>query len=84
MDIALLIYRPFAPQGGAKDFEFSRSTMEARWQQGLSDARTTLRVSPWLAACPKELGVRVFDVMHDILIAQRDAGLAPEQLQRTR
>ena len=84
MDIVQLIYRPMAPQGGAKDFEFSRSTMQARWQQGLSDARTTLQASPWLAPYPKEVGVRVFDVMHDILIAQRDAGLAPEQLQRTR
>ncbi len=84
MDIVQLIYRPMAPQGGAKDFEFSRATMQARWQQGFSDARTTLQASPWLAPYPKEVGVRVFDVMHDILIAQRDAGLAPEQLQRTR
>ena len=67
MDIVQLIYRPIEPQGALKDFEFSRSTMEARWQQGLSDARTTVHASPWLAPMPKELGVRVFDVMHDIL-----------------
>jgi NTE family protein len=66
IDIALLIYRPNAPQGAAKDFEFSRSTMEARWQEGFSDAYTTLQKSPWLAPMPKDLGVRVFDVMHDI------------------
>ncbi len=71
MDIVQLIYRPIEPQGALKDFEFSRSTMEARWQQGLSDARTTLHASPWLAPMPKELGVRVFDVMHDILTGQR-------------
>jgi NTE family protein len=70
MDIAQLIYRPMEPQGAAKDFEFSRPTMEARWQQGLSDARTTLLASPWLAPMPKELGVRVFDVMHDILVGR--------------
>ncbi len=70
MDIVQLIYRPIEPQGALKDFEFSRSTMEARWQQGLSDARTTLHASPWLAPMPKELGVRVFDVMHDILTGQ--------------
>lgn len=45
--------------------------MEARWQQGLSDANDTLRASPWLAPMPRELGVRVFDVIHDILVGQR-------------
>jgi len=27
-----------------------------------------LQASPWLAPMPRELGVRVFDVMHDILV----------------
>jgi NTE family protein len=67
MDIVQLIYRPIEPQGALKDFEFSRSTMQARWQQGFSDARSTLHVSPWLAPMPRDLGVRVFDVIHDIL-----------------
>jgi NTE family protein len=71
MDIVQLIYRPLAPQGSQKDYEFSRATMEARWQQGLSDARTTLAASPWLAPMPQELGVRVFDVVHDILVGDR-------------
>jgi NTE family protein len=64
MDIVQLIYRPNEPQGALKDYEFSRPTMEARWQQGISDARTTLRASPWLEPMPKELGVRMFDVLH--------------------
>jgi NTE family protein len=68
MDIVHLIYRPDEPQGSLKDFEFSRPTMERRWQEGLADARTTLQASPWLAPMPSELGVRVFDVIHDILI----------------
>jgi NTE family protein len=71
MDIVQVIYRPIEPQGALKDFQFGRSTMEARWQQGLTDARTTLHASPWLAAMPKELGVRVFDVIHEILIGHR-------------
>ena len=71
MDIVQLIYRPTEPQGALKDFQFGRSTMEARWQQGLSDARTTLHASPWLAPMPKELGVRVFDVIHEILVGHR-------------
>ena len=65
MDIVQLIYRPSEPQGSTKDFEFGRATMEARWAQGLADARATLQASPWLAPVPEELGVRVFDVMHD-------------------
>jgi NTE family protein len=68
MDIVQLIYRPDEPQGSLKDFEFSRPAMELRWQQGLADARTTLQASPWLAPMPSELGVRVFDVIHGILI----------------
>jgi NTE family protein len=67
MDVVQLIYRPDEPQGSLKDFEFSRPTMELRWRQGLADARATLQVSPWLAPMPGELGVRVFDVIHDIL-----------------
>jgi NTE family protein len=79
MDIVQLIYRPLAPQGAQKDYEFSRATMDARWHQGLSDARTALLASPWLAPTPKELGVRVFDVMHDILVGDREppAGATP-------
>jgi NTE family protein len=53
MDIVQLIYRPNEPQGALKDFQFGRSTMEERWQQGLSDARTTLRASPW--GCGKRI-----------------------------
>jgi len=73
MDIVQLIYRPHEPQGQCKDFEFSRSTMNARWQHGLADARTTLNAAPWLAPMPKDHGVRVFDVMHDILVGQSKA-----------
>jgi NTE family protein len=73
MDIVQLIYRPFAPQGAAKDYEFSRSTMNARWQQGLTDAAATLQAAPWLAPKVNEDGVRVFDVMHTILLDQNPA-----------
>jgi NTE family protein len=71
MDIALLIYRPHESQGAYKDYEFSRSTMNARWARGLSDARITLQAAPWLAPKQKEVGVRVFDVMHDILVGKQ-------------
>jgi len=76
MDIVQLIYRPNEPQGSLKDFEFSRPTMEARWEQGLADARSTLLASPWLAPMPSDLGVRVFDVIHEILTREQNAALA--------
>jgi NTE family protein len=63
MDIVQLIYRPVETQGASKDYEFSRCSMEKRWRQGISDARNALQVSPWLAPMPKELGVRVFDLI---------------------
>jgi NTE family protein len=74
MDIVQLIYRPHEPQGSSKDYEFSRATMVARWAQGYTDARTTLAASPWLAPMPNEIGVRVFDVMHDILVGRAHGG----------
>ncbi len=71
MDIVQLIYRPMHPQGVAKDYEFSRETMKSRWDQGKQDALTTLSAAPWLASKPAEVGVRVFDVVHDLLKAKR-------------
>jgi NTE family protein len=84
MDIVQLIYRPNEPQGSLKDFEFSRPAMEARWKQGLSDARSTLLASPWLAPMPSGLGVRVFDVIHEILTRDRNSVLAerPRSVRR--
>ena len=65
MDIVQLIYRPTDVQGFSKDYEFGRATMEARWAQGLADARTTLAASPWLAPMPPDIGARTFDVLKD-------------------
>ncbi len=67
MDIVELVYRPVEPQGDAKDFEFSRTTMRARWAQGRSDAEATLAASPWLAPAPPVIGARTFDVPLEIL-----------------
>lgn len=73
MDIVQLIFRPFKPQGALKDYEFRRDTMKTRWEQGISDASTTLYTAPWLAPKPKEVGVRIFDAMHDILLKSQGA-----------
>ncbi len=73
MDIVQLIYRPMAPQGAQKDYEFSRQTMEARWRAGHDDALQTLAAAPWLAPKGADVGVRVFDVWHDQMMADREA-----------
>jgi NTE family protein len=73
MDIVQLIYRPFARQGPQKDYEFSRLTMDQRWTQGQLDAQATLDAAPWLAPKTQEVGVRVFDVQHDQMVAKRKA-----------
>lgn len=65
MDIVELIYRPNEPQGPSKDYEFSRSTMRERWEQGRTDAQVTLAESPWLAPMPRDVGARTFDVLRD-------------------
>jgi len=70
MDIVQLIYRPADVQGYAKDYEFSRATMRARWAQGLCDAQATLSASPWLAPMPPEVGARTFDVLREIRAAK--------------
>jgi NTE family protein len=77
MDITQLIYRPHEPQGHHKDYEFSRATMKRRWRRGLEDAHTTLLAAPWLAPIPENVGVRVFDVMHDILVGKHTPTAGP-------
>lgn len=82
MDIVQLIYRPEAPQGYQKDYEFSRATMAQRWDQGHADAQITLKAAPWLAPKTKEVGVRVFDVWHELLTAKRlAAGESEKQVK---
>jgi NTE family protein len=71
MDIVQLIYRPMSPLGPAKDYEFGRSTMTACWNQGKADATVTLAAAPWLDPSPPEVGVRIFDVVHDMLMSRQ-------------
>ena len=78
MDIVQLIYRPMSPLGAAKDYEFSRVTMTTSWGQGKADATVTLAAAPWLDPSPPEVGVRVFDVVHDMLTS-RQSSHAPSE-----
>ena len=70
MDIVLLIYRPFEPQGSSKDFEFGHGTMLARWDRGHEDAEITLKAAPWQLPFPAGRGTRISDVLHDRYIAE--------------
>ena len=71
MDLLQVLYRPEAPQGNQKDCEFSRATMAQQRDRGLMDAEFTLAAAPWLAPKTKEIGVRVFDVWHELVTAKR-------------
>jgi len=62
VDIAHLIDRSTHRGGHDKDIEFSRTTMTARWAQGLRDAQETLVASPWLTTLDQGIGLRSFDV----------------------
>ena len=60
-NIVHLIYRARSYEGIAKDFEFSRRTMEEHWQAGYNNARQTL-TNPEVLVLPDRLeGVRTFD-----------------------
>jgi NTE family protein len=60
-NIVHLIYRARPYEGIAKDFEFSRRTMEEHWQTGYRNARKTLE-HPEILELPDRLeGVRTFD-----------------------
>ncbi len=64
-NIVHLIYRTKAYEGIAKDFEFSRRTMEEHWLSGYRNARHTL-ANPEVLELPDRLeGVRTFDLGED-------------------
>jgi len=64
-NIVHLIYRAKKYEGAAKDYEFSRRTMEEHWQSGYGDALRALR-HPEVLDRPDNLeGVRTFDPGQD-------------------
>jgi NTE family protein len=64
-NIVHLIYRAKRYEGIAKDFEFSRRTMEEHWQAGYDNARLTL-ANPMVLRLPDRLeGVCTFDMGED-------------------
>jgi NTE family protein len=62
-NIVHLIYRARIYEGIAKDFEFSRRTMEEHWETGYDDTARSLS-HPEVLQLPDRLeGVRTFDFM---------------------
>jgi NTE family protein len=64
-NIVHMIYRAKKYEGVAKDFEFSRRTMEEHWSAGYHNARKTLANPEVLQLPDREEGVRTFDIGED-------------------
>jgi NTE family protein len=64
-NIVHLIYRAKKYEGIAKDFEFSRRTMEEHWSAGYHNARKTLANPEVLRLPDRQEGVRTFDIGED-------------------
>jgi NTE family protein len=62
IDLIHLIYRPKAPQGSQKDYQFARAAIEQRWSAGYADAGAAVAAAPWLAPYPEAAGMRTFDI----------------------
>ncbi len=62
LTIAHLIYRPTRHETHARDYEFSRPSMQDHWQVGAQDVTTTLNHPDWLARHKDAGHVRVFDL----------------------
>ncbi len=76
-NIIQLIYHSKSYEGLAKDFEFSRRTMEEHWRSGYNDAIRTLS-HPEVLECPgRAEGVRTFDVAR-ITLQKHHSTLATE------
>ena len=60
-----LIYRSKRYEGGSKDYEFSRLSMEEHWRAGYHDAVRTLRHPEALQRPRNQEGVSTFDLAVD-------------------
>jgi NTE family protein len=65
LDIVHLIYRSKNYEGGGKDYEFSRLSMQEHWQAGYVDMTRTLQDPRWAARERGAHGVRVIDLAPD-------------------
>jgi NTE family protein len=62
VDVVHLIYRTNPYEGPAKDYEFSRQSMQEHWAAGRADVLRTLSDPRWLSRDRTSHGVREFDL----------------------
>jgi NTE family protein len=60
-NIVHLIYRSAKYEGSAKDYEFSRRTMEEHWRAGYEDAARALKHPEVMQTPDRQEGIRTFD-----------------------
>lgn len=60
--ILQMIYQEASHEGQAKDYDFSKSSMQDHWQSGLRDTRMTLRQRDWLEMPSEESGIVTRDI----------------------
>jgi NTE family protein len=66
VDVVHLIYRSKHYETHAKDYEFSRLSMEEHWASGRADMAHTLHDPRWTGRGTPGTGVRVFDLTADM------------------
>lgn len=57
-----LIHRKQSFEGGAKDYEFSRSSVNLHWAEGAQDVKHSLGHKSWKARVPGKDGLQLFDL----------------------
>lgn len=65
--IVHLINRRKVLQSSSKDYEFSRVSMEERWNDGMSDALHTLNHPKWKNRETPKSGIKIFDLNEPIV-----------------
>jgi NTE family protein len=63
--ILQLIYQQKSYEGHAKDYEFSRTSMQEHWKSGYEDTKQTLTRKDWLTIPPDGAGIVAHDVHRD-------------------
>jgi NTE family protein len=65
IDVVHLIYRTKQYESQAKDYEFSRLSMQEHWQAGYADMRDTLMDPRWTQRDLNSHTIRIFDLTRD-------------------
>ena len=63
VEVVHLIYRSKHYESQAKDYEFSRLSMQEHWEAGRADMATTLADPRWTQRAHQETGVHVYDLV---------------------